>query len=311
MTRLDADRSYLYACRNVLTRSCCILCFFFFRKQTKGNTNANVLADKGIHIWDGNGSREFLDNLGLSEREVGDLGPVYGFQWRHFGAKYVNMHTDYTGQGYDQLADCIYKIINNPEDRRIIMSAWNPSDLHLMALPPCHMFCQFYVNTVTNELSCQMYQRSADLGLGVPFNIASYSLLTHLIAYVTNRKPGEFVYTIGDAHIYLNHIDALQEQLQRTPRPFPKLNIRPPITRREQQQNVAVTFMDSSDTSDTGTSGRYADVTNTKNNNDTTTTTEAKVTPESAILDIDSFVMDDFELIGYNPYGPIKMKMAV
>ncbi len=113
----------------------------------KGSTNANELAEKDIHIWDGNGSREFLDSLGLEHREQGDLGPVYGFQWRHFGADYKDMHTDYSGQGVDQLADCIDKIINNPEDRRIIMSAWNPKDLKLMALPPCHMFCQFYVST--------------------------------------------------------------------------------------------------------------------------------------------------------------------
>lgn len=162
-----------------------------------GNTNANDLAAKDIHIWDGNGSREFLDSRGLSHREVGDLGPVYGFQWRHFGAKYKDMHTDYTGQGVDQLAECIDKIKNNPEDRRIIMSAWNPADLDVMALPPCHMFCQFYVDTKKNELSCQMYQRSADMGLGVPFNIASYALLTHMIAHVTGRKPGDFVHTIG------------------------------------------------------------------------------------------------------------------
>jgi dihydrofolate reductase / thymidylate synthase len=152
---------------------------------------------------------------------------VYGFQWRHFGGKYVDMHTNYKGQGIDQLADCIHKIIHTPEDRRIIMSAWNPNDLNEMALPPCHMFCQFYVNTATNELSCQMYQRSADLGLGVPFNIASYSLLTILMAYVTGRRPGDFVHTIGDAHIYLNHIEALQIQLQRNPRPFPKLVVNP------------------------------------------------------------------------------------
>jgi hypothetical protein len=117
-----------------------------------GSTNAALLADKGIHIWDGNGSREFLDQRGLGHREVGDLGPVYGFQWRHFGAKYVDMHTDYTGQGVDQLADCIDKIRNNPEDRRIILSAWNPADLELMALPPCHMFCQFYVSTLQQTI---------------------------------------------------------------------------------------------------------------------------------------------------------------
>lgn len=120
----------------------------------KGSTNANELADKGIHIWDGNGSREFLDSRGLSDREVGDLGPVYGFQWRFYGAKYENMHTDYSGQGIDQLKECIEKIRNTPEDRRIIMTAWNPSDLNVMALPPCHMFCQFYVSN--GELSCQV-----------------------------------------------------------------------------------------------------------------------------------------------------------
>jgi len=193
----------------------------------QGNTNANDLAAKDIHIWDGNGSREFLDSRGLEHREAGDLGPVYGFQWRHFGAEYKNMHTDYTGQGVDQLAECIDKIKNNPEDRRIIMSAWNPADLNDMALPPCHMFCQFYVDTRKNELSCQMYQRSADMGLGVPFNIASYALLTHMIAQATGRKPGDFVHTIGDAHVYLNHVDALKEQLQRSPRAFPKLKINP------------------------------------------------------------------------------------
>ncbi|CAM9610379.1 unnamed protein product, partial [Laminaria digitata] len=145
-----------------------------------GCTNANVLKDRGIHIWDGNGSREFLDGLGLTEREEGDLGPVYGFQWRHFGADYTDMHADYTGKGVDQLAECIEKIKTNPEDRRIVLSAWNPKDLGKMALPPCHMFCQFYV--ANGELSCQMYQRSADMGLGVPFNIASYALLTRLVA---------------------------------------------------------------------------------------------------------------------------------
>jgi dihydrofolate reductase / thymidylate synthase len=137
------------------------------------------------------------------------------------------MNTDYTGQGVDQLAECIDKIKNNPEDRRIVLSAWNPADLDLMALPPCHMFCQFYVDTDKNEVSCQMYQRSADMGLGVPFNIASYALLTHLIAHVTGRKAGDFVHTIGDAHVYLNHVDALQEQLKREPREFPTLRINP------------------------------------------------------------------------------------
>merc|ERR1712019_113863 len=175
----------------------------------------------------GNGSREFLDKRGLGHREEGDLGPVYGFQWRHFGAKYVDMHTDYSGQGVDQLAQCIKTIKENPTDRRILLSAWNPADLDLMALPPCHMFCQFYV--ANGELSCQMYQRSADMGLGVPFNIASYSLLTRLIAQVCGLKAKEFVHVIGDCHVYLTHVDPLKIQLEREPRPFPTLEINPEV----------------------------------------------------------------------------------
>jgi len=190
-----------------------------------GSTNANFLREKNIHIWDGNASKEFLESRGLGHREEGDLGPVYGFQWRHFGAEYKDMHTDYTGQGVDQLAQCIDKIKNNPEDRRILMSAWNPSALDEMALPPCHLLCQFYVDTNSNEVSCHMYQRSADMGLGVPFNIASYALLTHLVAHVTGRKSGDLVHTLGDAHVYLNHIEPLKEQLDRTARAFPKIYI--------------------------------------------------------------------------------------
>lgn len=193
-----------------------------------GSTNGNVLAEKGVHIWDANGSREFLDARGLGHREVGDLGPIYGWQWRHFGATYTDMHADYTGQGVDQLSECIRKIKTAPEDRRIILSAWNPTDLDAMALPPCHLMCQFYV--AGGELSCQMYQRSADLGLGVPFNIASYALLTAMMAQVCGLKCGDFVHTIGDAHVYLNHVDALEEQLLRVPRSFPKLRLNTAVT---------------------------------------------------------------------------------
>lgn len=224
----------------------------------KGSTNAKELQEKNIHIWDGNASREFLDGRGLSGREVGDLGPVYGFQWRHFGAEYTDMHADYTGKGIDQLAQCIHTIKTNPEDRRIIMSAWNPSDLNDMALPPCHLLCQFYVDTTRKELSCQMYQRSADMGLGVPFNIASYALLTHLVAHVCGLTAGDFVHSIGDAHVYSNHVDALEEQLTRKPRVFPKLRINKP-----------------------------------------------------ADTDIDGFVYEDLEVVGYTPHKSIKMKMAV
>ena len=190
----------------------------------KGSTNANELKEKGIKIWDGNSSREFLDKQGFYDREEGDLVPIYGFQWRHFGARYIDMHTDYTNQGIDQLSEVINKLKTNPSDRRIIMTAWNPIDIPNMALPPCHCFVQFYV--ANDELSCMLYQRSGDVGLGVPFNIASYSLLTYMIAHVTGLKLGEFVHTIGDAHVYLNHIDGLEEQLKREPRPFPKLNIK-------------------------------------------------------------------------------------
>ncbi|KAL0391955.1 UNVERIFIED_CONTAM: Bifunctional dihydrofolate reductase-thymidylate synthase 1 [Sesamum radiatum] len=177
-------------------------------------------------------------SIGLTDREEGDLGPIYGFQWRHFGARYTNMHADYTGQGFDQLLDVIDKIKNKPDDRRIILSAWNPSDLKLMALPPCHMFAQFYV--ANGELSCQMYQRSADMGLGVPFNIASYALLTCMIAHVCGLIPSEFVHVIGDAHVYKTHISPLQEQLKKLPRPFPILKINP--EKRDIDSFVAADF---------------------------------------------------------------------
>ena len=207
-----------------------------------GNTSSTPLSEAGIKIWDGNGSREFLDGVGLSHREVGDLGPVYGFQWRHFGAEYVDAKTDYTGKGVDQLAEVIDKLKNKPYDRRIILSAWNPADLKKMALPPCHMFAQFYVSfpqpsyplsangkhslKPRGVLSCQLYQRSCDMGLGVPFNIASYALLTHMLAHVCDLTPGTLTQTMGDAHVYLDHVDALNIQLDREPRAFPELLIK-------------------------------------------------------------------------------------
>lgn len=189
-----------------------------------GSTDSNILKDKGVHIWDANGSKEFLEKSGLGHREQGDLGPVYGFQWRHFGAKYVNKDTNYTGEGVDQLNEIIERIKRDPYDRRLILTAWNPKDIPIMALPPCHCLVQFYVNE--GELSCQLYQRSADVGLGVPFNIASYSLLTHMIAHLTDLKPGDFVHTLGDAHVYKDHVEPLQEQLKRTPTEFPRINFK-------------------------------------------------------------------------------------
>ena len=185
-----------------------------------GNTNSNTLRQKNVHIWDANGSVQFLKKRGLNYNQ-GDLGPVYGFQWRHFGANYKTCNDNY--QGIDQLANIIETIKTNPNSRRIILSAWNPSDLDKMALPPCHILAQF--NVTDKKLNCQMYQRSADVGLGVPFNIASYSLLTHIIAHCTGLKPGKFTHVMGDTHIYLNHIQGLREQLQRTPQQFPQVYI--------------------------------------------------------------------------------------
>lgn len=201
-----------------------------------GSTSSLPLSAQGIKIWDGNGSRAFLDSVGLSHRAEGDLGPVYGFQWRHFGAVYKDAETDYTGQGVDQLAEVIQKLKTNPYDRRIIMSAWNPADLKKMALPPCHMFAQFYVSfprdcktredgTRKGTLNTLLYQRSCDMGLGVPFNIASYALLTHMLARVCDLVSGTLTHTMGDAHVYLDHVDALKVQVERTPRPFPELVI--------------------------------------------------------------------------------------
>ncbi|WWC86805.1 thymidylate synthase [Kwoniella dendrophila CBS 6074] len=197
----------------------------------KGSTDANLLSEQNVNIWEGNGSKDFLEKVGLGHRRKGDLGPVYGFQWRHFGATYKTADDDYNGQGVDQLQDVINKIKNNPTDRRIILSAWNPKDLSLMALPPCHMFCQFFVTLPENtgdkpKLSCLMYQRSCDLGLGIPFNIASYSLLTHMIALITDCEPHEFILQMGDSHIYKDHIDPLKIQLQRQPKPFPTLKFK-------------------------------------------------------------------------------------
>tara|TARA_B100001758_G_scaffold243868_1_gene254293 strand:- start:1056 stop:1916 length:861 start_codon:yes stop_codon:yes gene_type:complete len=191
-----------------------------------GSTNANILKEKGVRIWEGNSSREFLDSRGLSHYDQGDIGAGYGFQWRHFGAKYTNMYDNYEGQGIDQLKDVIYKIKNTPDDRRIIMSAWNPTDLDKMALPPCHIFVQFWVDTNKKELHSQMYQRSCDVGLGVPFNIASYALLTCIIAKLCDLTPGDFHYCMGDTHIYKNHIDAMKLQITRDPYDFPKINIK-------------------------------------------------------------------------------------
>ena len=263
-----------------------------------GATSSKSLSAQGVRIWDDNGSRGFLDSVGLSHRDEGDLGPVYGFQWRHFGAEYVDAETDYTGRGVDQLAEVIDKLRNRPYDRRILLSAWNPADLKKMALPPCHLLAQFYVSfpgaargrdaaaaaaaaaaaSPTDArgkgvLHCQLYQRSCDIGLGVPFNIASYALLTHMLAHVTDLVPGTFTMVMGDAHVYLDHLSALEEQIGREPRPFPELIIKRARPAHTDEQ-------------------------------------PGHGTPNAA-TDIDGWTSDDFEIRGYEPHKAISMKMSV
>ncbi|MGH8756970.1 MAG: thymidylate synthase, partial [Burkholderiales bacterium] len=173
----------------------------------KGETNIAYLKENGVTIWD-----EWAD-------EKGDLGPVYGYQWRSWPAP--------DGQHIDQIAKIIEEIRKNPDSRRLLVSAWNVADLDKMALLPCHAFFQFYI--AQNRLSCQLYQRSADVFLGVPFNIASYALLTLMMAQVCKLKPGELVHTFGDAHLYLNHMEQAREQLSRQPKKLPVMNINPAV----------------------------------------------------------------------------------
>src|SRR5712672_907581 len=174
----------------------------------KGETNIKYLNDNGVRIWD-----EWAD-------ERGDLGPVYGSQWRSWPTQ--------DGGTIDQIANVVAMIRKNPDSRRLIVTAWNPAEVDKMALPPCHCLFQFYV--AQGRLSCQLYQRSADTFLGVPFNIASYALLTLMVAQVTGLKPGEFVHTFGDAHLYTNHVEQAQIQLARAPRPLPVFRLNPAVT---------------------------------------------------------------------------------
>ncbi len=229
-----------------------------------GDTNIKYLVDNNVHIWDdwaykdftkssdfkGETMEEFAEMIKNADKDspfvkkYGELGPVYGRQWRNFNE-----------EGVDQLENLINQIKTNPNSRRLIISAWNPCEVDQMALPPCHSFMQFYVNE--GKLSCQLYQRSADVFLGVPFNIASYSLFTMMIAQVCGLEAGEFVHTFGDAHIYSNHVEQINLQLSREPRELPTMKINPNV---------------------------------------------------KSIYD---FKIDDFELVGYNPHGRIKGKVAV
>lgn len=245
----------------------------------RGDTNANHLSEKGVKIWDGNTSREFLDKQGLNYPE-GFIGPGYGWQWRNWNGSYSSYRHHMNGDfchsgpphlfeedgnhsvygddnGVDQLTEALYKIKNKPDDRRIIVSAWNPSQVPEMALPPCHLLFQFQVDN--GELHCQWYQRSVDSFLGLGFNISSYSLLTCLMAKAANLKPGTVTFCGGDTHIYKNHFDQVKEQISRTPYPFPQLEI--------------------------------PDV--------------------KSIEDMEKLTLDDCKLIGYNSHKVIKAEMAV
>jgi thymidylate synthase len=204
----------------------------------KGDTNIQYLKDNKVTIWD-----EWAD-------KDGNLGPVYGKQWRSW-------EVADNGETIDQIARVVDSIRNNPTSRRHIVSAWNPADVEEMALPPCHSLFQFYVDTSRGELSCQLYQRSADLFLGVPFNIASYALLCMMMAQVCGLKPGDFVHTFGDLHLYQNHLEQARLQLSREPRPLPTMKMNPDVK------------------------------------------------------EIDGFVYEDFELVGYDPHPSIKAPIAV
>ena len=204
-TRFDLRAGFpLLTTKKLHTRSIFGELLWFLR----GDTNIAWLHANDITIWD-----EWAD-------ANGDLGPVYGYQWRSWPTP--------DGRHVDQIAQVIEQIRSNPDSRRHVVVAWNPAMVDAMALPPCHMMFQFYV--ADGRLSCQLYQRSADVFLGVPFNIASYALLTHMVAQVTGLEVGDFVHTFGDAHLYLNHLDQAREQLSRAPRPLPTLNLNPAVT---------------------------------------------------------------------------------
>ena len=203
--RFDLSQGFpLLTTKKVHTKSIIYELLWFLR----GDTNIRYLKEHGVSIWD-----EWAD-------ENGDLGPVYGAQWRSWPAP--------DGRRIDQISQAVRDIRANPDSRRLIVSAWNVSEIERMALPPCHLLFQFYV--AQGRLSCQLYQRRADIFLGVPFNIASYALLTLMIAQVTGLKPGEFVHTLGDAHLYLNHLEQAHTQLAREPRPLPTMRLNPERT---------------------------------------------------------------------------------
>ena len=192
-----------------------------------GKTDNKILKNNNVKIWNQNASREFLDSRGLTNLKEDDLGPVYGHQWRHFNAQYDTCESDYTGKGVDQLKYIIDSLNDQKErnSRRLVMSAWNPFQINEMALPPCHVLVQFNV-VDKNKLSVGIYQRSGDIGLGVPFNIASYAFLTHLVAHHCNLQATQLVHFLGNVHIYDDHLEILDLQKDRIPNEPPTINIK-------------------------------------------------------------------------------------
>jgi thymidylate synthase len=220
---LKDNKIPLMTTKKLAWRSCLKELLWF----VKGDTSNETLQKQNVKIWNDNASREFLDSRGLSHLSENDLGPVYGHQWRFYNAKYFNSITDYENKGIDQLQNIIDGINDSKNSgissRRLILNAWNPQQLDEMALPPCHVLSQFFVQD--DKLSCALYQRSGDVGLGIPFNVASYSFLTHLLAKHCNLEANEFIHFIGNAHIYEDHINVLSDQTKREPYEEPTIEI--------------------------------------------------------------------------------------
>ena len=222
---LQNGRIPILTTKKTAWKSCLKELLWFIR----GDTDNKILQNQNVHIWDGNTTREFLDSRGLGHYAVGLIGPGYGYQWRHFNATPYDPVTGHPqeNRGIDQLGQII-EALKDPAQRtsrRLIMTAWNPLQLDEMALPPCHILCQFNVHD-GNKLSCSMYQRSCDVPLGSPFNIASYSFLTHLLAKHCGLEAHEFVYFMGNCHIYEDHIESMRTQVERTPFEFPTIEIK-------------------------------------------------------------------------------------
>jgi thymidylate synthase len=219
---LTEDTIPLMTTKKLAWKTCLKELFWFM----KGDTNNQTLKDQNVKIWNQNSSREFLDERGLHHLTENDLGPVYGHQWRHYNAKYQNCFTNYENRGVDQLQNVIDQLKDKEtrNSRRIILNAWNPVQIDEMALPPCHVLSQYLVKG--DELSVLLYQRSGDVGLGIPFNIASYSFLAHILGKHCDLKPKEFIHVIGDAHIYEEHIEPLKKQIAKIPYQFPKIKVK-------------------------------------------------------------------------------------